>query len=250
MRSSTRSSRPVREVEPGAQARTAGAVDAPPTRHGFKGGDLLGIAERLDYLADLGVNALYLNPVLTSASNHRYHTDDYEHVDPLLGGDPALRELIDTCHARGFRVILDGVFNHSGRGWFPFHHIVENGSGSPYVDWFYLDAGRLAEGRQVDPYPDEELLAEMRHVAAADGLPTGIVPNNSSATAAGGTCRRYPRSRSSTVRPVPTCWTSRSAGSDPVLTAGASMSPRRSTSRSGASSGACQRRRSPGVPRR
>src|SRR6186997_926552 len=80
--------------------------DAPPTMHGFKGGDLLGIAERLPYLADLGVNALYLTPIFQSASNHRYHTYDYLHVDPLLGGDAALRELLDVAHGRGMRVIL------------------------------------------------------------------------------------------------------------------------------------------------
>ena len=70
--------------------------DAPPTLHGFKGGDLLGIAEHLDELADLGITALYLTPIFMSASNHRYHTYDYLHVDPLLGGDAALRELLDA----------------------------------------------------------------------------------------------------------------------------------------------------------
>ena len=112
--------------------------DAPPTRHGFKGGDLLGIVERLDELARLGVNALYLNPIFASAANHRYHTYDYFRVDPLLGGDDALRELLDAAHARGIRVILDGVFNHTGRGFWPFHHILENGEDSPYVDWFHI----------------------------------------------------------------------------------------------------------------
>ena len=89
-----------------------------------------GIAERLDYLADLGINALYLTPIFQSASNHRYHTYDYFHVDPLLGGDAALRELLDRAHERGMRVVLDGVFNHTGRGFWPFHHILENG-GAP-----------------------------------------------------------------------------------------------------------------------
>jgi cyclomaltodextrinase len=127
--------------------------DVPPTTHGFKGGDLLGIAEHLPYLEDLGVTALYLNPVFRSASNHRYHTDDYLSVDPLLGGDQALRALLDAAHARGMRVILDGVFNHTGRGFWPFHHIVENGLGSPYIDWFHVDHDRLRAGRPLDPYP-------------------------------------------------------------------------------------------------
>src|SRR5438477_601844 len=64
--------------------------DAPPTRHGFKGGDLLGICEKLDYLQDLGITALYLNPIFKAASNHRYDTYDYFQVDPLLGGTDAL----------------------------------------------------------------------------------------------------------------------------------------------------------------
>ena len=130
------------------------AWDAPPTGHGFKGGDLLGIVEHLDELADLGVTALYLTPVFSSASNHRYHTYDYLAVDPLLGGTPALRELVDAMHARGMRIVLDGVFNHTGRGFWPFHHVLENGLASPYASWFHLDRERLAAGRGLDAYPD------------------------------------------------------------------------------------------------
>ena len=126
----------------------------PPTLHGFKGGDLLGIAEHLPMLADLGVTALYLTPIFASASNHRYHTYDYLKVDPLLGGDAALRELIDAVHARGMRIVLDGVFNHTGRGFWAFHHILENGNASPYLDWYRVDAAALASGRQLLAYPD------------------------------------------------------------------------------------------------
>jgi cyclomaltodextrinase len=127
--------------------------DSPPTTHGFKGGDLLGIVDRLPYLADLGVTALYLTPIFTSASNHRYHTDDYFHVDPLLGGDAALRELLDAAHGRGMRVVLDGVFNHTGRGFLQFHHILENGIDSPYLDWYHVDRDRLRAGRPLIAYP-------------------------------------------------------------------------------------------------
>ena len=127
--------------------------DAPPSTHGFKGGDLLGIVERLPYLADLGVTALYLNPVFASASNHRYHTYDYLEVDPLLGGDAALRELLDAAHARGMRIVLDGVFNHTGRGFWAFHHVLENGAGSPYRDWFHFDPAVLEGRRGFRPYP-------------------------------------------------------------------------------------------------
>jgi neopullulanase len=141
---------------PSERVRKPGTLepwDAPPTANGFKGGDLRGVTERLDYLEDLGVTALYLNPVFTSASNHRYHTDDYLSVDPLLGGDGALRELLDAAHHRGMRVVLDGVFNHSGRGFWPFHHVLETGAASPYRGWFHLDDARLDAGGPLLAYP-------------------------------------------------------------------------------------------------
>jgi neopullulanase len=94
--------------------------------------------ERLDYLQALGVNALYLNPIFSSAANHRYHTFDYMQVDPLLGGNEAFRALLDAAHARNMRVVIDGVFNHASRGFWPFHHILENGGNSPYLDWFFI----------------------------------------------------------------------------------------------------------------
>jgi len=112
---------------------------AEPTGHAFQGGDLLGIAEHLGYLVELGVTALYLNPVFVSGANHRYHTDDYYQVDPLLGGNDALDEMIAACHERKIRVVLDGVFNHVGRGFHQFHSIVENEGESPYLDWFTID---------------------------------------------------------------------------------------------------------------
>ncbi len=112
--------------------------DSPPTVYGFKGGDLLGVAERLDYLADLGVDAIYFNPIFQSAANHRYHTHDYYRVDPILGGNAAFQTLLDQAHRRGIRIVLDGVFNHASRGFFQFNHILENGPASPYVDWFYI----------------------------------------------------------------------------------------------------------------
>lgn len=135
---------------------------SPPTQFGYKGGDLLGLAERLDELVDLGITALYLNPIFAAASNHRYNTYDYMAVDPLLGGDAALRELIDTTHDLGVRLVLDGVFNHVGRGFWPFHHVLESGGASPYRDWFYLDDTVLNEGRAVRAYVDAS-----GHLAAA-----------------------------------------------------------------------------------
>ena len=128
--------------------------DAPPTVHGFKGGDLLGIAEHLGYLEDLGVTAIYLTPIFSSASNHRYHTYDYYTVDPLLGGNDALRELLDAAHDRGMRVVLDGVFNHSGRGFWPFHHVLETGLASPYRSWFWIDEAMLEAEGHLHAYPE------------------------------------------------------------------------------------------------
>lgn len=130
------------------------AWDAPPTIDGVKGGDLYGVAERLGELADLGVNAVYLTPVFSSASNHRYHAYDYLAVDPILGGDAALRELLDRAHERGIRVILDGVFNHCGRGFWPFHHVLELGGDSPYRDWFHLDQSIRDGSAELNAYPD------------------------------------------------------------------------------------------------
>jgi len=109
---------------------------APPEAQGFQGGDLYGIVDRLDHLGELGVTALYLNPIFASAATHRYHTFSYEAVDPLLGGNAALRHLLDVAHDRGMRVVLDGVFNHASRGFWAFHHVLENGGNSPYLDWF------------------------------------------------------------------------------------------------------------------
>jgi neopullulanase len=141
--------------------------DAPPSPHGFKGGDLYGVIEHLERLEGLGVNALYLNPIFASASNHRYHTDDYLAVDPLLGGDEALVALLEAAHARDMRVMLDGVFNHCGRGWWPFHHVLENGAASPYVGWLHLAEDVLAGRRGIVAYPSAELTAEIGRRRAA-----------------------------------------------------------------------------------
>jgi cyclomaltodextrinase / maltogenic alpha-amylase / neopullulanase len=109
---------------------------AKPTLQGYKGGDLWGVTDKLDYIQDLGINAIYFTPIFQSASNHRYHTHDYYQVDPLLGGNQAFREFLDESHRRNIKVVLDGVFNHSSRGFFFFHDVLENGPHSPWVNWF------------------------------------------------------------------------------------------------------------------
>ncbi|BDP42408.1 alpha-amylase [Deinococcus aetherius] len=115
----------------------------PPQIHGYMGGDLWGVAEHLDHLQALGVSAIYFCPVFQSASNHRYHTHDYFRVDPMLGGDEALRHLLGEAHARGIRVVLDGVFNHASRGFFQFNDLLEQGPDSAYHDWFHVSGWPL-----------------------------------------------------------------------------------------------------------
>ncbi len=110
-----------------------------PTAQGMCGGNLRGIIEKLDYIQSLGCNALYLCPIFTSASNHRYHTVDYFRIDPVLGTESDFDDLIKAVHDRKMRIILDGVFNHCSRGFFPFVSLLEQGESSPYRDWFYVD---------------------------------------------------------------------------------------------------------------
>ncbi|MEF2280362.1 glycoside hydrolase family 13 protein [Deinococcus sp. YIM 134068] len=114
-----------------------------PHFHNYMGGDLWGVVDHLDHIQSLGVNAIYFCPVFQSASNHRYHTHDYSRVDPMLGGDEALRVLIDEAHARGIRVVLDGVFNHASRGFFQFNDLLEQGEASAYRDWFHVSSWPL-----------------------------------------------------------------------------------------------------------
>ncbi|MDJ0676099.1 MAG: glycoside hydrolase family 13 protein [Calothrix sp. MO_167.B42] len=118
--------------------------NAPPTFQGYKGGNLWGVIEKLNYLQDLGINAIYLNPIFTSASNHRYHTLNYYQVDPLLGGESAFTNLLEEVHRRNIKLVLDGTFNHASRGFYFFNDILENGQNSPWLDWFKIEAWPLS----------------------------------------------------------------------------------------------------------
>ncbi len=116
----------------------------------FYGGDLDGISEKLPYLKTLGVTALYLNPVFTAPSVHKYDTEDYRHVDPQFGGDRALLRLRHNTQQQGMRLILDGVFNHSGdsHAWFDRHNRGTDGAchnpESPWRDWYHFSADGVA----------------------------------------------------------------------------------------------------------
>ncbi|HMD90522.1 MAG TPA: glycoside hydrolase family 13 protein [Anaerolineaceae bacterium] len=112
------------------------AWGASPTTYSFQGGDLRGIIQKFDYLLDLGITAIYLNPIFFSTSNHRYNTTDYYRIDPKLGDLTDFKALLDVAHLHNVRVILDGVFNHCGRGFFAFNDLLENQQYSPYKDWF------------------------------------------------------------------------------------------------------------------
>ena len=117
----------------------------------FFGGDLAGITEKLDYLASLGVTTLYLCPIFEASTNHRYDTACYERIDPLLGDEEDFRTLCAEAKKRGIHVMLDGVFNHTGRKSVYFN-----------ADGFYDDLG-AAQGEQspyyrwynFHPFPDE-----------------------------------------------------------------------------------------------
>ncbi len=104
----------------------------------FYGGDINGILKKLSYLKELGVNALYLNPIFTSPSNHKYNTVDYFHVDPHFGGDSVFLSLLNTAHKNGIKVVLDGVFNHTSDQHPFFKDVRERGPESPYYNYYIV----------------------------------------------------------------------------------------------------------------
>ena len=123
------------------------AWDADPTPKSFYGGDIPGIRMHLDELEELGVSCLYLTPVFTSPSNHKYDIVDYLDVDPAFGGKAALRALVEDAHARGIRVILDGVFNHCSSRHPFFQDVVKRGKASAYGHWFFIDGDFPSEAK-------------------------------------------------------------------------------------------------------
>ena len=134
----------------------SGRPGALPWRHGPVtnaerfGGDLAGIAQKLPYLAGLGVNGLYLNPIFAARSFHKYDTTDYTRVDPDFGTEADLQELVRQAHANGIRVMLDAVFNHCGPDFAPWRDVVEKGPGSAWRDWFFVNRWPVEEGRTDD----------------------------------------------------------------------------------------------------
>jgi glycosidase len=109
-----------------------------PKPRNYFGGDLQGIINHLDYISSLGVNTLYLNPIFASNSNHKYFASDYLKIDPHFGDEATFKRLVDGCHAHKIRIILDGVFNHTGVDFFAFQDIVRNGAKSRYLGWYNI----------------------------------------------------------------------------------------------------------------
>lgn len=122
--------------------RTKGAV----TNQEFFGGDLQGIINKLDYIRDLGVSGLYLTPINASPSSHKYDTTDYTKIDPHFGSEETMKTLVREAHDRGIRVMLDGVFNHSGREFAPWLDVKEKGPQSEYYDWFMINEWPFKDG--------------------------------------------------------------------------------------------------------
>ncbi len=109
-----------------------------PKPGNYFGGDLQGIINRLSYLKELGVNAIYLNPIFSAESNHKYNTKDYLTIDSAFGTNDLFETLLQKCHAENIRVVIDGVFNHVGTAHFAFQDVLKNGRDSKYVYWFNI----------------------------------------------------------------------------------------------------------------
>lgn len=109
------------------------------TNYEFYGGDLEGIIQKLDYLADLGINGIYLTPMFSSPSVHKYDTTDYFTIDEHFGNRQVFRCLVQEAHKRGIKIMIDGVFNHCGKYFGPWRDVLQRGPDSQYYDWFMIN---------------------------------------------------------------------------------------------------------------
>ncbi len=113
---------------------------APPKNDTFfQGGDLQGVTQGVPYLQKLGVNALYLNPIFESPSNHKYDTADYSKVDDNFGGNAAFGSMVDAAHGAGMKVMLDAVINHTSNENVWFKDVIAKGKDSPYWSWYTVN---------------------------------------------------------------------------------------------------------------
>lgn len=114
-----------------------------PNPKSFAGGDLKGITEKLDYLSELGINALYLTPIFQSISNHKYDIEDYYTIDKMFGDESDFAELMREAHKRKIYVVLDAVFNHVSNQSKQFQDVLLNGKKSKYYNWFIIRGDKI-----------------------------------------------------------------------------------------------------------
>lgn len=126
------------------------------------GGTLTGVTENVDYLVDLGINCVYINPIFAAGEYHKYDLLDYYHVDPVFGGDEAFKKMVETLHANGIKVIIDGVFNHCGWKFFAFEDVIQNQEKSEYCDWFYGLQFPVVRPDDPEAYPNYATFAYER----------------------------------------------------------------------------------------
>lgn len=122
------------------------AWDSEPGYYNFFGGDLKGIIDKIPYLQQLGVTALYLNPIFDSPSNHKYDTRDYLQIAPEFGNVWTFKNLIEQLHHAGIRIIIDGVFNHTGDSFWAFQDIIKNGPESRFRNWYHCREFPIRQG--------------------------------------------------------------------------------------------------------
>ncbi len=176
------------------------------------GGDLQGIIDKLDYLQDLGINAIYLNPVFDSPSSHKYGAAMYHHIDRHFGPDPAgdsqiieseipedpqtwqwtsadklFLQLIDEVHKRNMHIIIDGVFNHVGLTFWAFQDVINKRENSDYFKWFNIDGSGLPDKSHLNDYKD---------------LPATFIPNSEAPMRYTGYVEDLPAFRQDSLGPI------------------------------------------------
>ena len=151
------------------------------TKYDFFGGDFKGIEQKLDYIKSLGVGCIYLNPIFEAHSNHRYDTADYEKVDPLLGTEKQFSDLCKSAEKKGIKIILDGVFSHTGSDSIYFNKEKRydsvgayNSTQSPYYGWYkfrnFPDDYESWWGVDILPEIDEENDGYIEYMAGENGI--------------------------------------------------------------------------------
>ena len=147
----------------------------------FFGGNLKGVQSKLDYLKELGVTTIYLNPIFEAASNHRYDTSDYMKIDPFLGSEKDFKELLECAENKGIRIILDGVFNHTGDDSVYFNKYgnypsvgAYQSKNSPYYSWYNFQQfpNKYSSWWGIDVLPDinEDSPSYQNFIFGEDGV--------------------------------------------------------------------------------